>query len=213
MKAVSAFRTRIAGRVPGVLDPVIDIAVLDTCIDFCEKTLVIRGMLDSFLTTASVREYDLQASSPLSVAKVIRVWCDDMELSPVDDDELAGPYGFVSSIPGQTATTSAPRLFGQPEPGLIAMYPIPDRAYTINARVALRPTRTATSVSDALFEDWAEAITHGACVRIMTQPGEFMNPKLADFHRQSYMAEINRAMLQARRGSIRAESRVRPVHI
>lgn len=213
MKPVSAFRARIAGRVPGILDAVIDIAVLDTCIEFCEKTLVVRGMLDTFSTVALDRDYDLMPANQQSVAKVIRVWCDNNEITPVDDDAIGNPFGFVSSVAGHGVDKGRPRYYNEVEPGVLSLYPIPDAAYVINARVALRPTRSATHVPDALFENWCEAIVNGSLARLMMQPGEAMNPKLASLHQGLYVVEVNKALLAANRGNTRAQSTVRPVHI
>lgn len=213
MKPLSAFRSRVSVHVAGCSDPMIDQAVLDTCFDFCDKSLIVKRMVDSFLTTPSVMEYDVSGDSQQSVCNIQRVWCDDKELTPLTEDALKTPYGFVSSIPGQTLNTSTPRFFNETSPGLLAFFPPPDKAYTINVRVALRPTRSATMVEDQLFDEWMDAIIAGALSRLFMIPGEFASPGLAKVYKDRYEADIDTAQLQAHRGSTRAQSRVIPVRI
>lgn len=186
----------------------IDQAVLDACIDFSERSLVVKRMGDSFQTKSGVLEYDLDSS----VSEVIRVWCDSTELTPVDDDQ-PGAFGFLRSIPGQTQPTGTPRFFVQTDPGVIAFIPAPDRAYTINMRVAVRPSRSATQVEDQLFEDWCEVIVDGALSRLYIIPGDWANAGLHKLASTAFEVGINAAMIEARRGAMRADSRVTPVHI
>ena len=213
MKALSVFRPRIAPRVSGCLDEMIDQAVLDACIDFCERTLVVKRMLTPISTVASTFEYTPAAPSEEAVACLVRVWCDLSELTPLDEDAMATPFGFTASVPGQTNTPSKPRFFNETSPGSVGLYPAPDRVYTLNIRAALRPTRAAANVEDQLFEDWAEAIVDGALARLMLYPGEWANVKLASVHEKRYEAAVGSARLEASQGATRAQQRIQPVHI
>lgn len=214
MKSVSAFRTRVAPRVPGCSGDLIDQAVLDTCIDFCDRSLVVKRMLDSFLTVPLQLVYDLDGANQQTIARIMRVWVDSTEITPLDEDAIGSPFGFISAVPGQSNPGSMPRFFNETDPGSIGLYPTPDKAYTINLRVALRPIRSATQVEDQLFEHWTEAIMDGAFSRLFAIPGqEFTSPPLAKYHADKYEIGINAAMLDARRGNTRAQSRVTPVHI
>lgn len=214
MKSVSAFRSRIAPRVPGCSDSLIDQSVVDTCIDFCDRTLVVKRMLDSFLTKPLQSVYDLDGANQQTVARVMRVWVDSTEITPVDEDALRSPFGFVSSVAGQTNSASMPRFFNETDPGSMSFFPPPDKAYTINMRVALKPSRAAVQVEDQLFENWVEVIMDGAFARLFLIPmQEFSNPILSKYHAAQYEVGINSAMLEARRGKTRAQSRVTPVRI
>ena len=214
MKSVSAFRTRIAPRVPGCSDALIDQAVLDACIDFCERSLVVKRMLDSFVTKPLQAIYDLYGANQQGVAQIMRVWVDSTEITPLDEDAISTPFGFVSSVPGQSNPGSTPRFFNETEPNSISLYPTPDKVYTLNMRVALKPMRSATQVEDQLFEDWVEVVMDGAFARLFAMPAqEFTSPALTKYHAVQYEVGVNAAMLQARRGNTRAQSRVTPVHI
>jgi hypothetical protein len=208
VKTLSAFRPRVSPHVAGASDALIDQAVLDTCIDFCERTLVVKRMLDTFPTVAGKREYDIDGPSQQSVAKVMRMWADDVELDAMAED-MADHDNFV------TGTQRArPRFFNETDPGVIAFLPTPDAAYSINTRVALKPTRSATQVEDQLFDDWVEAIVDGALARLHMVAGtEFFSPTSSQFRAASYRAGVNNALIQATRGRTRAQLRVTPVRI
>jgi hypothetical protein len=205
VKQLSVFRPRVAVRASGVPDPLIDQVVLDACIDFCERTLIVKRTLDAIPTVADEPEYDMAANgTQQSVAQVMRVWLDEREIAPVSEDD--GP-------PPGTTTSSTPRFFTEDTPGTITLYPRPDREYSMRARVAQRPTRSATQVEDQLFEDWVEAIVDGALARLFIMPGDFLNPALAVVHLKAYQEAVDRASLQARQGRTRAQLRVTPIHI
>lgn len=211
MTPLSAFRSRIAPRVQGCFDPIIDQAVLDTCIDFCERSLVVRRMLATFPTVAGTGTYTPPVTAVTqSVTKFIRVWRDDVEIAPADEGYIPGSGGFFA---GPAASQAAPSFFGSTEPGSIALYPTPDKVYTINSRVALRPTRAATTVEDQLYEEWVEVIVAGALMRLMSMPDDWQNLPLAKAYAAQYEAGINVAMLKASQGQTRAELRVSPVRI
>lgn len=205
MTPISSFRPRVAARIPSASDPLIDLAVLDACIDFCEQSRAVRGMLDTFTTTAGTSEYDLLAVNEQAVSRILRVWVDDTEIGGMDDNNTPSPT---------YQTQSTPQAFSNPEPEVLALHPTPDKAYTINLRVALRPTRSATQVRDELFERHVETIVNGALARLYSMPGEpFFNTQLASAHAAGFKIGINAAMLDASKGRTSTQLRVTPVHI
>jgi hypothetical protein len=124
-----------------------------------------------------------------------------------------GVYGFVADLLAVTETEGRPRWFNETNPGAIQLSPRPDKVYQINARVALRPLRTATTVDDQLFNDHAEAITSGALMRLFLVPGDLLNAPLAKAHAGNFEQHVHAAMLQARKGRTRSQMAVTPVRI
>lgn len=205
MKALSVFRSRIAPRVPGCSDMLIDQAVLDACIEFSEKSLAVKRMMDPFNTQAGVREYDLDTG----VVMVAAAWRDGSPMTALtEDDSPARMFAATgSAFPG------TPSYIAQVEPDVVALFPTPDAAYSIVMRAAIKPTRSATQVEDQLFDQYCDAVVDGALSRLYALPGEFASPALADRHENKFKAAVADAMLDAQRGQLRAETRVRPVHI
>jgi hypothetical protein len=207
---LSAFRSRIAPRVPTALDFVIDDAVLDAAIDFCEQTLVVKGTLDQFNTEAGVREYDIDASgSQQNVCKVMRVWVQQREIEPLAEDDVSA-FAYVDGITGATTPSSIPSAFTEVSPSVVALMPVPDAAYPVTIRAAMKPKRSATQIEDVLYENWAEEIVHGALFRLFSMAGmPWQSDGMATTHLALYKVGINKALLEATRGRTRAERVVR----
>lgn len=213
MVPVANFRPRVAVQAPWASDLQIDMAVVDACIDFCNQSQVVKDMAAPFTTVANQREYSIPDGVDRGISAFMRVWCNGVELQPLDEDAVDGPWQFVSAVPGLTLPTGTPRYFQETTSGSVSLYPVPAGVYTVNVRAAYRPNRTAAQVDDVLFQDWVEAITHGAMSRLLMTPGAPYNPQLAAIHDKLFNASANQALLQSRRGSTRAQSRVTPVHI
>lgn len=213
MKALSVFRPRIAPSVYGCLEEVIDRAVLDTAIDFCERSMILKRMAASFATVASQLEYTLPVTADTSISTIMRMWCGDQELTPFNEDNVGTPFGFVSAITGFSSNKGTPRNFHQTGSGVIAFYPIPDSVYQINIRAAMRPLRSSTQIDDILFEDWVEPIVDGALSRLYLMPGDWASSTLAKFHSERYEVGLNAALSEASKGVARAQLRVTPVHV
>lgn len=209
---IAQFRPRVAARIHGVADPLIDQAVVDTLVDFCERSLVWKVTLDPMRTAIGVKEYDLDPPKDTKVVKIMRSWLDSSELTPVGEEAVASPFGFVKTITGLDNPTGRPQTFLQPEPGLIGVQPVPDAVYTLTLRVALAPTRSTDCVDDFLFEDWVDVITNGSLARLYGMP-EFLNPVLAGSHMALFERGLNAASIQATRGRTVAEMRVVPRRI
>ena len=61
----------------------------------------------------------------------------------------------------------------------------------LTAIVALKPTRDATQLPDILFNQYYEAITHGARARLLAQTNqEWGDPQASDYHRRIFEGEV-----------------------
>jgi hypothetical protein len=116
MTAVSAFIPRIAYRVDGCPEPTIQEAVLDSCIEFCERSQILRQTLDGVTAVANVSEIELDLASGTKAVQVMKVWVDGSEIWPISESEVGDPLVMVDSIPGQDAVTGAPVCFFEPTP-------------------------------------------------------------------------------------------------
>lgn len=209
-KLLAVFRPRVALRIPSCPDPLIDLAVIDSAIAFCEKSTVLRRLLDRITTVANVATYDVDMACDTKLVLIHRAWCDDREISATVEEDAVFP------VPA--AATMAPLQVGRPqalvftEPGTIGLFPVPDTVYTISMRVSLAPTRDADSVEDELYDDWVEGIVAGAVSRLYLTP-EFMNAGFAAAYDSIFESEVRSALVQSNRGRIVAEQRIRFPHI
>lgn len=211
--SLSAFVPRIAYRVDGCPDPTIMEAVLDACIEFCEKTGVVRKTLEPSTTVAGVPEVELNLDTGNRVVRVMKVWINGTEIQPIAETAASDPFMRTSSIDGESAPTGRPRGFTESEPGLIWLHPAPDAVYTVNVRASLKPTRSSTAVDDILFEDWFEVIADGALARLLAMPERWGNASLAAYHRKAFEARAADAKVEAVIGRNYGELRITPIRI
>lgn len=72
------------------------------------------------------------------------------------------------------------------------------------ARVALKPTRTAVSVEDIIYEDWFECIEHGALHYLMEIPGkDWSDMSMSAYHGRHFNFHIQRAKAYVTKGNVR----------
>jgi len=213
MALLSSFTPRIAYRVDGCPDITIEQAVLDSCIDFCERTHIIRQTLDPVTTVVGVKEVELDLPPGTRLANIIKVWVDDREIEATSEEEVGTPLAHVDSVPGVESTNSVPAWYIESTPGSIRLFPGPDKAYTVTVRAALKPSRAATSVDDILFENWMNAIVEGALARLYLMPEVWANPGLAAASAKAFLAFASSASAESRQGRGRGEMRIRPVWI
>jgi hypothetical protein len=206
MKALSIFYPRILPYLPGCSVPVVSQVLLDSAIDFCDRSLVIRQNLDSFSTAVGVPQYSLDApSAQHDISRVLGVTLDKMELNPgmaeiVHNDlptDKAKPRAFYTDRTDSTFTLN--------------LTPPPDAVYPVIVDVALRPKRTATSVDDDLFNIWIDPIISGAMARAMQIPDQpFSNPAQAQYLLNSAAKQTINSRIEGNYGFIRGSMSVRP---
>ena len=197
----------------GCPEPVAEMAIRDACIEFCGRSLLIQTV-DTQSTTAGVAEYDVPAPAQQSLCQVMRVTLGASELKRTALDDVrhgaAMRAGLDTVVESQSGT---PQMYYQTTPTAetVCLWPVPSTtgSNALAIRAAFAPTRTATSVDDALYDDWANEIASGALARLLAMPAQvFTNPKYAQAHEARFAGAIAAASTQARRGRLTGASRV-----
>lgn len=178
-------------------------ALVDSAIAFCEDSLVVRQRLDIQTTSQGRADFDIDAPPQQAVSRVVKVWIDGQEIYATPSDR----------VDDARFLTSRPRAFYTLQDSGTTMgmlYPIPDGAYTVAAEVALRPTRSATTLNDDLFNIWLEHVITGAMARLMSiQDQPFTNLVLGQnaFAKALYMSR--RARVEGSYGRVRSTMSVK----
>lgn len=208
MTPLQSFHSLVLPSAIGCPVPTLNQAILSACIDFCERSLIYREKLDSAYTSINVADVELDLPSNTRVVKVMQVSLDGSPIDPAGEDD------FLGINPNTNRPPSKPSTFVYMPNGTLSFYPIPDAAYSVQAYVALKPSRSATSIDDRLFEDWAECIASGALYRLLTIPSsDWANAVLAKVHYDAFTAGVNKALVESRREKTRAQERIQPVWI
>lgn len=211
MAATEDFYPWITAEVMGCPDPVMDLAIRSTIIDFAEKSLVLQQDLDPITTIPNISDYDLEPPRDHLVTKIMKVWFKGQELDAESPDEIKTPSVYNRNS-GYLVNKGDPRFYLQKDPRTISFYPVPEftERQAITIRVALKPTRAAATFDDIFLEEYAETIAHGALMRIFLSPGKvYSNEKQAMAHNSLYMAGLNVARTRAQNGNVRASRHVK----
>lgn len=206
--------SRLLTRVPGCPDPTAEQALLDTAIEFCEETQVLRLVSGPTPMTAGQRTYDLDVPAGHEVSRVLQVWCGARRLALAPAAMVSNALMYTEDVGDEQAPTGTPTAAHVTEPFTITLYPTPDAHAAADRRltaiVALKPSRTATSLADELFNDWAEGLVHGALYRLTSMPGTtYANGGVAADSFSRYRLAINRARIEANRGRVGSPISVR----
>lgn len=217
MKALSTFLPFVLPYVYGCSDPMAEQAILSACIEFCERSLLVQNV--SYETTVvGQADYDVEEPPQLQLAEVLAVFylrdrLKACSLEMVTDAVAVRGENFatVEIAPG----TPREWFVRDPVQALVSVYPPPDTAVAggLTVRAAHKPLRTATSVPDVLFNEYATSIAAGAIAHLVSMPAQpFTAPAVAGPHRAMFLAAAASAAIKARTGTAAASSRVKPVH-
>lgn len=195
---------RLLPSVPGCSDPLARQALLDAVIEFCEETQIVRVTTDPTYLTGGASVYTVDVPSGQRVVLTQRAWYGTTELAPMPASMIGSVSVFTGSDPADAA--QFPRYFLESAPGEVGLYPTPGPLANelLTFRVATKPSRSASSVENVLFEDWSEAVVAGALMRLHAIPD---TPFFSDGHAMRRAAQfqlaISRARSEAQRGRVR----------
>lgn len=193
----------------------IDQALRSVCVDFCNRTLQVQT-LTPLDVTADTADYVISVPTTMQLVKVMGVWYEDTWLSPTSVENVRTAVALRGAIGSSTPSDGTPSTYFQDTPtsSSIRLYPVPDTtiASGLTVRAAFCPKRTATTVSDTLFEDWVDEIASGTIAKLCTMPGQtFTNKDIAQEHMAAYERAVRAASNLTRSGKAVASSRVQPV--
>ena len=201
MKPVSDLLPRLMPRVVGCPEPMALQALVDSAIEFCERSLVIRHTLDGFSSVPGTRDYELDAPLQQRIARVISVTYDGQAV-----------YAVPPQMPGELAQVGTPRSYSTRFDGaamVLELYPTPDAAGTLVVQVATSPIQGATLLEDELTQRWFDAVLAGASTRLMVTPNQpFTNFDLATMYSGMSRGETGRAIAVGHSGRVQTSRTV-----
>jgi len=212
MASYEDFLSRVLIEVPGCAEVSALLAVKDTCIEFCEKSLVLVKDHEPITVYEGEVDYDLEAPSGYVVIKVMRAWMENNRMEPMHPDIVREASVYNRLYNSFQAAPSLPMRYLQKSERTISVWPLPDKTYQngLTLRVALKPSRSSTAVEDVLFEDYAETIAAGALGRLMMSSGKpYTDLKLAAARKAEFAAGLNVARQRAGHGHTRSNLSVR----
>lgn len=198
MVNLTSFLPRLLPNVMGCSEPLALQALLDSAIDFCGNSLAVVQTLDPITVPSGTASFELDVPAQTSVAQVMNVWFDGMLIGPQ-------PQFQATDVAG---TNGTPRYYyGEEidEAYSLTFMPAPDVTVSNGTvvRVALKPTRNATTVPTVLFERYVDAIVAGAqAILHGTQDQPYSNEQKALFMARVARSKTSAARVDALHGRV-----------
>lgn len=200
------FLPYVLPHVAGCPDVAARAEILRTMIRFCEETRVWKAIMPGMDVEAGVAEYAVPCPTDAALALVEQVWVDGVEIPPATVDAVAAGYENWITEEG------TPLCYVQLAPDVLTLVPKPtvDAVESLVIRGCFKPSRSAATVPDFLFERYAETIGFGAAANLLNTPGRpWFDPKSAAACMVRYEAGLDRAIAEAGKSFGRAKNRVR----
>ena len=211
-KTWSAFYNRVAPDLPGCPLPVIDDALREAAIEFCERSTAWRIDHTPINIVANTHTYAFAPGANKVVQDVLWARVNDFPIDPASEESLDAD----SSIdPTWRGITGDAKYYFRPTETSIRIVYIPAANITggLTMKVIVKPTPTAEVVDDFLFNEYRNDIAMGAKSRLMVSPGKpYTNAALGVELASQFQIAINAAEVRATKGYTRTPLRTRPVY-
>lgn len=177
MKPWSDFYDLVLPDVPGCTTAMVEMVLRQSAISFCEQSLAWKYDHSPIAVLPGLAEYGFILPPGTVVHTVAYAALDGRELN-------------VSA--GEADAESWRSLTGRPEyvsgrNTALALLPTPDSSGLLVLKVVLKPSPSAVGIDDGIFDEYREAITHGALARLMLSPRKpYTNVQLAQYHAQQF---------------------------
>lgn len=205
-----AFYPEVMPYFPGMPELLIQNAVRNSCIEFCERSdwLFYTPQPQSIIAEQNVYDLNLDLPTDTVVARVQSAWVYEQELIPKAEEDLGRIYGL-----DWRKTPGSPCFYTQYVTHEILIVPIPSVSQVggLECTLVIRPSVQSTTVDASLLNRWHEVIAAGARSRLYATPGQaYENARMAEAYGELYENGIMRAQIMRRLGLTRAVLRVRP---
>lgn len=194
----SQLYSRILPWVPGCPEPTVDQAVMDSVIEFCDRTQIDVRVDEQIELQEGVSDYEVFGDDDVEQDLVRGVYGPNGEITSVT------PARLQDLLPDwQTGESTIPVYYGTWfTPGSITFWPRPNQTGVL-VRVASswKPALEATSFPDSFGRQYFQTLVEGAKAKLMSMPErKWTNLQLAGVHQMKYDAGIADARAVALHG-------------
>jgi hypothetical protein len=184
MKHLREFLPRLMVYTPACSEPLAEQALLDSAIEFCEKTLVIRKYLEYIPVMPGVNEYEVDLpSKQYDLSRVVSAALDSEAIGLTMADNRV----FVTAHSGKPQSVT---VMERECAVSLVFDKIPDDCYRLDLDVALKPARNATQLDDDLYDRWMDAVVAGALARLYMVPGQPFSDASAGIYQTGRAARL-----------------------
>ena len=180
-KQIADFRRKVRVMARACPTPVVDEAIRDSAIEFCDYTYTWRLELSAFRARDGVSDYTIPTPKCGRLCHVLYASHDGVEVAKTTERTLDDlEEGWRTS----EATVASWYYMPDKETIRLALTPDTTESQAIALTACFKPTVDATVLANNLYHDHLEAISHGALARLMEMEGEsWANPASAVYKR------------------------------
>lgn len=190
----SDFTILVKPEAGGAPDFLIERAVRDAAIDFCQRTDVYVPEPEFIGIIKGVNEYAVTIPTGTELNHIIDIYDNKTALRPISYNELLRRLGDETEQ-GQ------PKYYAQRDNTEFFLAPIPSSNDSFRVVYSVKPTATSTSIPDTIGKEYRETIVHGALFRLQMMSGQpFSDPGAAQANRALYEREVGRTVRQVKYG-------------
>jgi hypothetical protein len=193
---------RLNPSVPGCPQYTMVQYIRDAAIRVCERTLAWRYVQPTSNLLPGVHEYLYDKPVGAEVHVLFDAMMNDSPLVKMTLEQALMQHPEWSD----PAQTSEPRLVTQLTPDKYIVLPTPDNAktYTVRMFYALKPSRDADGMDEAVFNELEEAILHSALQYLLVLPNvAWSDRELASYHAKQFLREMVERRARANLGNMR----------
>jgi hypothetical protein len=145
-------------------------AIRNSCIEFCQETRYIQENLDPIAGISGVAVYELEPDGNYKIADIVEAWYGDVFLVPRAIEQLTQIYRTTN----WNTLAGNPYYYFRPSSQEVQLVPYPQvtQANQIKLRIALKPTRSSTTIREEIYERFLEDIAYGARARLYNTPNQ-----------------------------------------
>lgn len=212
MTPIETFLPYVLPYVPGCPDFTATLALRDAAAEFCQQTLVVRITTAPIPVADKVQTYSLPIPAHLEIAKIVKVSYGKENLHLASSSNGDIPESMIHPLMPGVAPYGTPTHAMMRDYGQLTLLPVPDKSQTdmLIARIAVKPSTSASELPDELFRDWREAIAAGALTRLAGMQGfPFTSPSVEADQRVVFSYWRNRARIEATTDKVQGAVTVR----
>ena len=140
-------------------------------------------------------EYEFDQPSGTDVHQILWATYDGHDLDPIS------PRSLELNYPDWRDKSGTPSVFLQKTASTFWLVPKPNDGKELLVNVALKPTRTTTSIDTAFSNTYRDGIVYGSVYRLLRMPGkEWTDPVAAADYFGLFQEQIRLAELKGRGG-------------
>lgn len=188
--------TLVNAYCPNVPSIVVSSALRECARDYFK--LVQAHTVDINLNTiASNPLLELSVDAELEIVSIVSVkYSDYDELEP------------VSKFP-TVEQSGKPNAFIAKDKRTIHLFPTPNDVHAVTVKVAVRPSRAATTIDDVVLDENSEALRFGTLARLKSQPlTDWHSPSEVQYYDTRYQEEVATRRIQLMQNESMADMRV-----